>query len=162
MTASISQQLPALYFAIIYSWQLSCSEKSLVWKKIFILIFPGFYRFSFLLHLYYFHFLLCKAYALPWEANHFVDLETPKLNAFNQFWKFWTSFRTFSKKHTVFSLRDPLIICIYLRVTDRHLCDQGNILPQKVTKMWFCPNIKYLLEPFFAAFCSREGIFMLD
>ena len=33
MTASISQQLPALYFAIIYSWQLSSSEKSLVRKK---------------------------------------------------------------------------------------------------------------------------------
>ena len=33
MNASILQQLLALYFAIIYSWQLSCSEKSLVGKK---------------------------------------------------------------------------------------------------------------------------------
>ena len=33
MTASILQQLLALYFAIRYSWQLSSSEKSLVEKK---------------------------------------------------------------------------------------------------------------------------------
>ena len=33
MTASILQQLLALYFAIIYSWQLSSNEKSLVGKK---------------------------------------------------------------------------------------------------------------------------------
>ena len=35
MTASILQQLLALYFAIIYSWQLSSSEKSLVGKNIY-------------------------------------------------------------------------------------------------------------------------------
>ena len=34
MSASILQQLLALYFAIIYSWQLSSSEKSLVRRKI--------------------------------------------------------------------------------------------------------------------------------
>ena len=34
MTASILQQLLALYFALIYTWQLSSSEKSLVGKKI--------------------------------------------------------------------------------------------------------------------------------
>ena len=33
LTASILQQLVALYFAITYSWQLSSSEKSLVGKK---------------------------------------------------------------------------------------------------------------------------------
>ena len=33
MTASILQQLLALYFPIIYSWQLSSSEILLVWKE---------------------------------------------------------------------------------------------------------------------------------
>ena len=33
MSASILQQLLALYFAIVYSWQLSSSEKSLSRKK---------------------------------------------------------------------------------------------------------------------------------
>ena len=46
MTASILQQLLALYFAVTYSWQLLSSEKALVGKKfihisqhIYILIF---------------------------------------------------------------------------------------------------------------------------
>ena len=34
MTASVFKQLLALYLAIIYSWQLSSSEKSLVEKKV--------------------------------------------------------------------------------------------------------------------------------
>ena len=34
MTASVLQQLLALYFSIIYSWQLSSSEKILLGKKI--------------------------------------------------------------------------------------------------------------------------------
>ena len=34
MIASILKQLLALYFALIYSWQLSSSKKSLVGKKI--------------------------------------------------------------------------------------------------------------------------------
>ena len=38
MTASILQQLLALYFALIYSWQLSSSKKSLVGKKIHLYI----------------------------------------------------------------------------------------------------------------------------
>ena len=46
MSASILQQLLTLYFAIIYNWQLSSSEKLLVGKK-FILIFQGFCRFRF-------------------------------------------------------------------------------------------------------------------
>ena len=33
MTSSILQQLLALYFAIIYNWQVSSSENSLVGKK---------------------------------------------------------------------------------------------------------------------------------
>ena len=33
MTTSILQQLLALYFAIIYSWKLPSSEKSLVGEK---------------------------------------------------------------------------------------------------------------------------------
>ena len=34
MTASVLQQLLALYFSIIYSWLLSSSEKTLLGKKI--------------------------------------------------------------------------------------------------------------------------------
>ena len=34
------------------------------------------------------HCLLRKAYAVPWAANRFVGSETPKHNAFHQFWNF--------------------------------------------------------------------------
>ena len=52
MIASILQQLLALYFAMIYSWQLSSSEKSLVGKKI-ICISHGFNRFRFLFFIFF-------------------------------------------------------------------------------------------------------------
>ena len=61
MTASILQQLLALYFALIYSWQLSSSETSSVGKKI-IYIFKGFYRFRFTLHKYFFPFSLTNSF----------------------------------------------------------------------------------------------------
>ena len=54
MNTSILSQLLALYFAIMYCWQLSSSVKSLVWKKI-IHIYQGFYRFRFLFFIF-FHF----------------------------------------------------------------------------------------------------------
>ena len=83
MTASNSQRLLALYVAIIYSWQLSSSEKSLVRKKT-IQISQGFDRFRFLLHRFFFQFSLnnvcfpCqlrKAYAVLLAANRFVGPE---------------------------------------------------------------------------------------
>ena len=33
----------------------------------------------------------------------------------------------FQKTHDILVLADPLIICIYLRTTDRHFRDQGNV-----------------------------------
>ena len=86
MIASILQQL----LAIIYSWQLSSSEKSLVGKKIdpfisgILLILISFFHFF----LSFFSFSLtnaclpcqlCKAYAVLWAANLFVGLKA--LNA---------------------------------------------------------------------------------
>ena len=87
MTASILQQLLALYFAIIHSWQLSSSEKSLVGKKI-IHISQGFYRFR-----CFFPFSLTNICLAV-----FVGSETPKHNAFDQFWKFKFHFDNFPRK----------------------------------------------------------------
>ena len=33
----------------------------------------------------------------------------------------------FQKSHAFLDLTDLLIICIYLRTTERHFCDQGNV-----------------------------------
>ena len=65
-------------------------------------------------------------------ANLFVSSETNKHNDFNQFWKFKLYFR-------LLILTDPVIICIYLRTTDRYFRDQGN--GRHPSSMWFGPNI---------------------
>ena len=82
MTGSILKQLLDLYFAIIYSWQLSSREKSLVWTKKSSTYFKDF------IDLEFFYFLLHKRYTVPWPAHRFVGSETAKSNAFDQFWKF--------------------------------------------------------------------------
>ena len=84
---SILQQLLALYFAIMCSWQLSSSEKSSVKKKdssISLKVFTDldlFFTFS-----SFFSFSLtnvclpCQlhiAYAVLWAANRFIGSETP-------------------------------------------------------------------------------------
>ena len=51
MTASLLQQFLALYFATIYNWKLSSSEKLLVWKKSHSYI-------STILHIYNLYFFL--------------------------------------------------------------------------------------------------------
>ena len=85
MASFILQQLLGLYFAIIYSWQLSSSEKSLSRKKL-IHISHGFYRF--LLRGYLKNFFLANV-CLPCRlrkasrSNHFVGSETLKRNTFD-------------------------------------------------------------------------------
>ena len=65
----------------------------------------------------------------------------------------------FQETHDFFVLADPVIICIYLGITERHFCDHGNVrYLTSVTKMRFGPKIKYLSEPFSVDFCCREGI----
>ena len=80
MNASILQQLLALYFAIIYSWQLSCSEKSLVGKKnssIYLKDFTDVDFFFFIfLHLF-FHFLWQMPVYLVSYAKRMLYSEEP-------------------------------------------------------------------------------------
>ena len=33
----------------------------------------------------------------------------------------------FQETHNFLVLADPVIICVYLRTTDRHFCDEGNV-----------------------------------
>ena len=93
MNTSIFQPLLALYFAIIYSWQLSIDEKSLVEKRIHpyisrtLQIQISFTRtiFSISLTNACLSCRLLKAYAVFSAVNRFVGSETPKRNAFYQF-----------------------------------------------------------------------------
>ena len=52
----------------------------------------------------------------------FVGSETTKPNDFDQFWKF-----KFHFEHNFLLSRDPVIIRVYLRTTDIHFHDQGNV-----------------------------------
>ena len=84
MTASSLQQLLALYFAIIYSWQLSSSDTSLVGEKIHPYI-SRILKISFSLRNVCLPCQLRNAYSVLLAANHFVGSETPKRNDFNHF-----------------------------------------------------------------------------
>ena len=95
---------------------------------------------------------LCKMYAVLWAANRFAGSEAPKHNAFDQFWKFRFHFKHFPRNTQL----DPVIVCIDPVIIWERLSSH-----LKVTKMWFGPNIRYLLTFFFADFCCWEGISLL-
>ena len=134
MTASILQQLLALYFEIIYSWQLSSCEKSLVGKKIhpyisrILQIQSSFTQinFSFSLTNTCFPCRLSKAYATLWTANRFVCSKIPDHNAFDQFWKVKFNFEYFSRHARLFSFDGPSK-SLYLFKNHQHFGDHGNV-----------------------------------
>ena len=126
-TPFLRNTLLVLYLAIIYSWQLSSSDKLTTFQVISrektIHMIHRFYRFRFLLYRYFFiffgnaclHCRLHKAYGVLWAANRFVDLETRHLNtdALDQFWKFEFHFEHFPR-NTRFLSFDALTNYLYL------------------------------------------------
>ena len=111
MTASLSQQLLALYFAIIYIRQLSSSEKSLVWKKNSSIYLKDLTDLDFFFSFFSFVFFFRR-------LNTIIFTSFEKLNSISNI---------FQETHDTLVLTDPVIICIYLRTTDRHFRDQGNV-----------------------------------
>ena len=79
-----------------------------------------------------------------WAANPFVGLETQLTN----FENLKSISNIFQETHNFLVLTDPINICIYLRTTDRHLRDQGNVRH---------PTSK-ILKCDFDDFCCRESI----
>ena len=99
-------------------------------------------------------------YSELWAVNRFVGSESSKHNAFNQFWKFNLHFEHFLRNTQFLSFGGPTNY-LYLFKNHRQVFSWPEERPPphlKVTKMWFGPNIKYFLEPFFADFCCRRGI----
>ena len=92
---------------------------------------------------------VCLSCRLRKVANRFVGSKTPKHNAFDKFWKFKSHLEHFSRNTWFLSLDDPVIICIYLKTTDRHCLDQKNIRhsTSKLLKDDFVQNFQntYLL-----------------
>ena len=140
MTASILQQLLALYFAVTYSWQLLSSEKALVGKKfihisqhIYILIY--FLFFCHFLWQMFVYLVSFRSSAVFWADNCFVDLETPKHNDFDQFWKFKLNLEHFPR-NTRFLIFDRPSDYLYLFKNNRKTFSAPRERPlfhQKVT-----------------------------
>ena len=132
---------------------LSSSEMSLLRKKnssTYLKYFTDLHFFY--TDVFFFAFSLtnvCLPCRLRKVANRFVGSKTPKHNAFDKFWKFKSHFEHFSRNTWFLSLDDPVIICIYLKTTDRHCLDQKNIRhpTSKLLKDYFVQTFQntYLL-----------------
>ena len=81
MTAFFLQQLLALYFAIIYNFQVVKSQV-IVREKNSSIYFKKFIDLDFFYTDIFFHFLLRKAYAVLSAANRFVGSDTMLLTNF--------------------------------------------------------------------------------
>ena len=123
MTASILQQLLALYFPIIYSWQFSSNEKSLVGIYIYIYIYQkdltdlNFFHID-IFFIFFGKCVINEACAVLWATVLLVrrHLNTKLLTNFGNL---ISLLNIFQETHDLLALTDPVIICIYLRITDR-------------------------------------------
>ena len=158
------QQLLALYFAIIYGWQLSSSERSLAAREI-IHIFQGFYRFRFIFF-HFFHFCLDKYMftlsvtqrvsctlssqpLLPWRHLNTVIL--------TNFEKLKSISNIFQEIHDFVILMDPVVLCIYLRTIGRHFSYQGNVGHPTSKLLKF--DLVQTLDAFRATFYCQVSIY---
>ena len=139
----ILQQFLALYFAIIYSWQFSISEKSLDISS---------------------QFLLHKSHAVVYAGNHFIGSETPDHNTFDQFWKIKFLSKIFQETQNFLVLTDPLITCIYLRASDIHFRDQRNVCHPtwKFLKCDLVQTLNAFLNPSLRTFYVGKGSLVLN
>ena len=133
MTASILQQLLALYFVIIYNWQLSSrfnfSSFFFIWQMPVFLISYAKDK----LHYEQPTVLLAR--------RHLSTTNFENLNSISNI---------FQETYGFLVLTDPVIISIYLRTTDIHLSDQRNVR-HPTSKILKCDLVQ-------TYFCCWEGI----
>ena len=127
MAASILQQLLALCFAIIYGWQFSGSEKLLVGKQNSSIYFKDFTDLDFLYADIFFIFSYAKCMLYSEQPTFLLARRHLNTMLLTNFKNLNSISNIFPETHDFLVLTDPLIICIYLRTTDRHFRDQGNI-----------------------------------
>ena len=136
MTGSILQKLLVLYLAIIYSRQLqvvrSREKKSFIISQgfftdlnLFFLFFYYFYFFNWIKPVY----LVSCTKRMLYSEQPTVLLARRHLNTviLTIFENLNSILNIFQETHNFLVLTDPSIICIYLRTTDKHFCDQGKV-----------------------------------
>ena len=69
----------------------------------------------------------------------------------------------FQVTHDFLVLVDPLIICIYLRITDRHFCNQRNVhhLTSKLLKCGIVQTLSTFRNPSLPSFAARKALFLI-
>ena len=154
MTAFFLQQLLALYFAIIYNFQVVKSQV-IVREKNSSIYFKKFIDLDFFYTDIFFHFLLRKAYAVLSAANRFVGSDTMLLTNFENL----NSISNIFQETRFLSFDNPTNY-LHLFTNHRQTFPWLGERPSshlKATKMRFAPNIKYLSEPFLRLFVTGKA-----
>ena len=85
-----------------------------------------------------------KAYAVLLAANHFVGSETPKHNAFDLideiFENLNSNSKIFEETHNFLIFIDSVIICIYLRRSQREILLERSSSHLRITKLGLGPT----------------------
>ena len=134
MTASIPQQLLALYFIVIYIRQLSSSERSLVGKKNSSIYFKDFTDLDFFYTIFVrllwempvYLFGYAKRILYCTQPTILLAWRYLKTMLLTNFENLNSISNTSQETRNFLVLKDP-VINIYLRAT-RHFCDQGTAL----------------------------------
>ena len=111
-------------------------------------------------------FTLSVTQSVCWTLNSqpFCWLGEPKHNNFDQFWKLKSISNIFQQTHDFLVLTDPVITCIYLRTTDRHFRDQGNIrhFTSKLLKCYLVQTLNTFWNPSLWIFAAGGGGHILN
>ena len=178
MAASILQQLLALYFAIIYNWQLSSSEKSLVEKKnssMYLKDFAGLdffiYFFIYLFICFFIFFYKClftlsvmQSVCYTISSQPFFGWETPKHNSFDQFWKFNFYFEHFPRNTRFLSFGGPSNYLYLFKNYRQTFHDQGNV-DHPTSKLLKCDLVQALhtfQNPSFGFFAAGKASLVVN
>ena len=163
MATSVLQQLLALCFAILYSWQLSSSEKSSIAEKIHLYI-------SRILQIqisfFFFFFLFFEKCLFTLSVMLYTEQPTVLLARrhlitmiLNNFEISISILNIFQETQNFLVLTEPLINCIYLRTTDRHFSDQWNVRHStcKLLKCDLVPTLNTSHNPSLRIFAAGKA-----
>ena len=131
MTDSSLQQLLASYFAITYTWQLSSSEKLLVGKQNSSIHFNDLTDLDFFYkHIVFILFensLFTLMVTQSVKPTVLLARRHPNTMLLTNFENINSISNIFQETQDFLGFKDPQISCIYLKTTNRHFRDQGNV-----------------------------------
>ena len=122
-----------------------------------------------------FTFPFTQKNAVPWAANRYVGLKTPKHSAFYRIDENFENLNSISPRNTRFLSFDGLSHHLYLfkkepaygplkKNTDRHFCDLGNVShsTSRLLKRDLVQTLNTFQDPSLQIFAAREGSLVYD